>query len=92
MTNRLTPVGSRGRAEASLGWRGVLVQIAHDDIIGNVARGGREVAPYPGVLAPEALADVLELLLDLARDERPLALRTKSQTRMWGGISTNLWT
>jgi hypothetical protein len=67
MTDRLTPVGSRGGAEASFAGRGVLVQIVHDNVVGDVARGGREVAPRPEPLAPIACADVLELLLDLAR-------------------------
>ena len=66
MTDRLTPVGSRGGAEARFAGRGMFVQIVHDDIVGNVARGGREVAPRPETLAPVALADMLELLLDLA--------------------------
>ena len=67
MTNRLTPVGSGRGAEARFAGRGVFVQIVHDDIVGDVARGGREVASRPETLAPIALADMLELLLDLAR-------------------------
>ena len=51
MTDRLTPVGSRGGAEARFAGRGMLVQIVQDDIVGNVARGGREVAPRPANLA-----------------------------------------
>lgn len=65
MTDRLTPVGSRGGAEAVL--VGMAVQVAHDDIIGDVAGCGREVAALPEALSPVAFADVLELLLDLAR-------------------------
>ena len=65
MTNRLTPVGSCGGAEAILA--DMSVEIAHDDVIGDVARSGREVAPAPEALTPVAFADVLELLLDLAR-------------------------
>jgi hypothetical protein len=42
------------------------VQVAHDDVIGDVAGGGREVASLPEPLAPVAFADVLELLLDFA--------------------------
>ena len=38
MTNRLTPVGSRGGAEAILA--DMPVEIAHDDVIGDVAGGG----------------------------------------------------
>ena len=66
MTDRLTPVGSCGGAEARFGGRGMLVQIVHDDIVGDIARGGREVTPRPEALPPEAFADMLELLLDLA--------------------------
>src|SRR4030095_1218493 len=65
MTYRLTPVGSCGGAEASLG--GVLVEIVLDYVIGDVAGGCREVAALPEALAPVAFADVLELLLNLAR-------------------------
>ena len=62
MTYRLTPVGSGRGAEASLAGHGMLVQIVHDDVVGDVAGGCREVSSRP-----EALANVLELLLDLAR-------------------------
>ena len=65
MTYRLTPVGSCGGAEAVLG--GVLVEVVGDHVIGDVAGCGREVASLPEALAPVSLADVLELLLDLAR-------------------------
>ena len=65
MTNRLTPVGSRGGAEAVL--VGMSVQVTDDDVIGDVAGGGREVAPLPEALSPIALADVFELLLDFTR-------------------------
>ena len=65
MTYRPRPVGSCGGAEAIL--VGMAVQVTHDDVIGDVARGGREVAPRPETLAPVALADMLELLLDFAR-------------------------
>jgi hypothetical protein len=43
------------------------VEISHDDVIGDVAGCGREVAALPEALAPVALSDVFELLLDLAR-------------------------
>ncbi len=65
MTNRLMPVGSRGGAEAILA--DMAVEIAHDDVIGDVAGCGGEVAPAPEPLAPVAFADVFELLLDFAR-------------------------
>ena len=65
MTNRLTPVGSRGGAEAI--FADMSVEVTHDDVFGDVAGGCREVAPAPEALAPIAFADVLELLLDLAR-------------------------
>ena len=55
MTNRLTPVGSWPGAEARFAGRGVFVQIVEDDIVGDVARGGREVAPRPETL-PQILA------------------------------------
>ena len=67
MTDRLTPVDSRCGIEARFDGRGMFVQIVQDDIVGDVAAGGREVAPRPEPLAPVALADMLELLLDLAR-------------------------
>ena len=65
MTDRLTPVGSSDGAEAILVC--MSVQITHDDVIGDVAGSGREVAALPEALAPVAFADVLELLLDFAR-------------------------
>ena len=65
MTDRPRPVGSRGGAEAIL--VGMAVQVSHDDVIGDVAGGGGEVSPPPEPLAPVALADVFELLLDFAR-------------------------
>lgn len=43
------------------------IQVTHDDVIGDVAGGGREVASLPEALAPVALADMLELLLDFVR-------------------------
>ena len=46
---------------------GMSVEVTHDDVIGDVAGGGREVAPLPEALAPVAFADMLELLLDFAR-------------------------
>ena len=64
MTDRLMPVGSSGGAEAIIA--DMSVKITHDNVIGDVAGGGREVAPAPEALAPVALADMLELLLDLA--------------------------
>ena len=67
MTDRLTPVGSRDGAEAWFAGRGMFVQMVQDDVVGDVARGGREGAPRPQALLPVAFADVLELLLDLAR-------------------------
>src|ERR1019366_4557592 len=65
MTYRLTPVGSCGGAEAILA--DMPVEITHDDVIGDVAGSGREVAPAPEPLPPVALTDMLELLLDFAR-------------------------
>ena len=65
MTNRLMPVGSWRGAEAIL--VGMFVEIPHDDIVGDVAGGCGEVSALPEALAPVALADMLELLLDLAR-------------------------
>jgi len=69
MTDRLTPVGLCGRAEAVLA--DVPVEIAHDDVFGDVASRRRAIAPAPEPLAPEplapvSLADMLELLLNLA--------------------------
>ncbi len=64
MTDRLTPVGSSGGAEAIL--VGMSIEISHDDVVGDVAGRGREVAPLPEALSPIALADVFELLLDFA--------------------------
>jgi hypothetical protein len=64
MTDRLTPVGSCGGAEAAL--VGMSVEISEDDVVGDVAGRGREVAALPEALAPVAFADVLELLLDFA--------------------------
>lgn len=58
-------VGSWRGAEAVF-WR-ISVEISHDDVIGAVAGCGREVAMLPEALAPVALSDVFELLLDLAR-------------------------
>ena len=71
MTYRPRPVGSCGGAEAIL--VGMAVQVTHDDVIGDVAGSGREVAPVPEALPPVALANVLELLLDFAR-RAPLGL------------------
>ena len=45
MTDRPRPVGSWGGAEAIL--VGMAVQVSHDDVIGDLARGGGEVAPAP---------------------------------------------
>ena len=59
------PVGSCRGAEAV--FVGMSVEISHDDVIGYVAGCGREVATLPEALAPVALSDVFELLLDLAR-------------------------
>lgn len=58
------PVGSCGGAEAVL--VDMAVQITHDDVIGDVAGSGREVAALPEALAPVAFSDVFELLLDFA--------------------------
>ena len=44
----------------------MLVEISHDDVVGDVAGGGREVAALPEALSPVTLSDVFELLLDLA--------------------------
>jgi hypothetical protein len=43
------------------------VEIAHEDVIGDVAGCDREVAALPEALPPIAFADVFELLLDLTR-------------------------
>ena len=51
------------RAEAV--FVGMRIEISHDEVIGGVARGGRKVAALPEALPLIALADVLELLLDL---------------------------
>jgi hypothetical protein len=64
MTDRLTPVGSGGGAEAIL--VGMAVQVTHDNVIGDVAGRRREVAALPEALAPVAFAYVLEFLLYLA--------------------------
>ena len=50
-----------------------MFEVTDDDLIGDVSRCGREVAPCPEALAPEAFADVFELLLDFAR-RAPLGL------------------
>ena len=81
MTDRLTPVGSCGGAEAIL--MGVSVQIPHDDVIGDVAGRGREVSALPEALAPIALADVFELLLDLARGTPFGAAHEVSDRDVW---------
>ena len=65
MIDRLTPVESCGGAEAI--FSDMPVEIAQDDVIADVAGSGREVAPAPEPLALVTLADMLELLLDLAR-------------------------
>ena len=65
------PVGSSGGAEAVV--VGMSVQVTHDDVIGDVAGCGREVAALPRALSPVAFADVLEFLLDFAR-RMPLAV------------------
>ena len=65
MTDRRTPVGSCGGAEAIL--VDMSVEITDDDVIGDVAGSGGEVAGLPEALAPVAFADVLELLLDFAK-------------------------
>lgn len=65
MTDRLTPVGSNGGAEAVL--LSMSIEIPHDDVIGDVAGCRREVAALPEALALVAFANVLEILLDLAR-------------------------
>ena len=43
------------------------VQITHDDVIGDVAGRGRELAALPEALPPVAFPNVLELLLDFSR-------------------------
>lgn len=43
------------------------VEISHDDVIGDVAGGCREVAALPEALASVAFTDVLQRLLNLAR-------------------------
>ena len=45
----------------------MLVQIIEDDVVGDMARGGRQIASLPEALSPIAFADILELLLYLAR-------------------------
>ena len=45
----------------------MFVEVTHDDVIGNIAGGGREVSSLPETTSPVALANVLELLLDFAR-------------------------
>jgi hypothetical protein len=59
-------VGSWLRAEASVVWLGMLVQIIQDHVVGDIAAGGREIASLPEPLSPVAFADMLELLLYLA--------------------------
>ena len=58
------PVGLGRGAEAI--FVHMLVEIADDDVIGDVAGGCREVSPAPEPLSPIALTDMLELLLDFA--------------------------
>ena len=67
MTDRLTPVGSWLRAEASFMWLGMLIQIIEDHVVGDIPAGGGEIALLPEALSPIAFADMLELLLYLAR-------------------------
>ena len=55
MTDRLAPLGSCWGAEAIL--VGMAVEITIDNVIGDVAGRGREVAALPEAL-PEALAPV----------------------------------
>lgn len=43
------------------------VEVTQDDVVGDVAGRGGEVSPLPEALAPVALADMFELLLDFAR-------------------------
>jgi hypothetical protein len=69
MTDRMTPVGSWRGAEAVL--VAMFVEVTQDDVIGDVAGRGGEVTALPEALAPIALADVLELLLDFARRSPP---------------------
>tara|TARA_R110002124_G_scaffold138766_2_gene302733 strand:+ start:1952 stop:2140 length:189 start_codon:yes stop_codon:yes gene_type:complete len=61
------PVGSWPGAETSVVWPGVLVQIIEDNVVGDIAAGGREIASLPEALSPITFADMLELLLYLAR-------------------------
>jgi len=65
MTDWLMPVGSCGVAEAV--FVAMPVEIPQDGVIGDVGGGGRKVSALPEALAPVALADMFELLLDFAR-------------------------
>ena len=51
---------------ACFAWPSMLVETIEDDVVGDIARGGREIASLPEALAPVAFADMLELLLNLA--------------------------
>ncbi len=64
MTDRLKPVGSRGGAEAA--FTAMFIEVTQNDVIGDVAGCGGEIATLPEALSPIALADMFELLLDLA--------------------------
>lgn len=61
------PVGSWPGAEASVVWLGMLIEIIEDHVVGDIARGGGAIASLPEARAPVAFADMLELLLYLAR-------------------------
>ena len=65
MTDRLTPVASWRGAEVV--FVAMFVEVTQDSVIGNVAGCVREVAALPEALAPVALANMLELLLDFTR-------------------------
>jgi len=64
MTGPLTPVGSRRGAEAV--FVAVPVEVTQDGVVGDMAGCGRELSALPEALAPVALADMFELLLDFA--------------------------
>lgn len=55
MTYRLMPIGSCGRAEAN--FADIPVEIADDDVFGDVASDSREVASAPEPLPPVVFAD-----------------------------------
>ena len=69
----------------------ISAEICHGNVLGDVARRGREVAPAPETL-PQSHSRICSNACWILRDQRPFARRTMSLTEMCGGIATNMWT